>query len=208
MSNIMNDTPEWLSLQQAAQLLGVHPATVRIWADEGKIPSRRTPGKHRRFRKSDLMQYAESQGELQPLEVQVILQNALGQVRMTMSESTLTQEPWYAQMGEGSRAEMRKQGRIVLERLRQYLSSGGQDSQLAPAIKLGEVYARQLSSDGLSLPQAARGYFYFGDFVVNAVLTWSELTPHSPSEWAQLLRQVNTFMNTMLLSIIEYYQED
>ncbi|MBE0688597.1 MAG: helix-turn-helix domain-containing protein [Anaerolineae bacterium] len=204
----MNDTPEWLSLQQAAQLLGVHPATVRIWADEGKIPSRRTPGKHRRFRKSDLMQYAESQGELQPLEVQVILQNALGQMRMTMGESTLTREPWYAQMGEGSRAEMRSQGRLVLERLRQYLASGGQDSQLAPAIKLGEEYARQLSGDGLTLPQATRGYFYFGDFVVNAILTWSELTPHSPSEWAQLLRQVNTFMNAMLLSIIEYYQED
>ena len=54
-----------------------------------------------------------------------------------------------------------------------------------------------------------RGFFYFSDFVTNSVLTWSEITPpRSASEWANLLRQVNTFINTMLLSIIEFYQED
>ena len=40
---------EWVSLRQAAELLGVHPATVRSWADKGELPSRRTPGGHRRF---------------------------------------------------------------------------------------------------------------------------------------------------------------
>jgi hypothetical protein len=32
--------------------------------------------------------------------------------------------------------------------------------------------------------------------------------PRSASEWAHLLRQVNTYINTMLLSIIEYYQAE
>ena len=59
-----DSTSEWVSLRQAADLLGVHPATVRNWADKGDLPSRRTPGGHRRFRKADLMQYAATQGEL------------------------------------------------------------------------------------------------------------------------------------------------
>lgn len=204
----MNDTHEWLSLQQAAQLLGVHPATVRAWADEGKIPARRTPGGHRRFRKADLTQYAETQGELQPLEVKVILQNALGQTRMQVGGGTLINEAWYTRMSEGTRGQLREQGRRVLEGLREYLASGAPDRLLVTAIRLGEEYARLLSADRLTLPQAVRGFLYFSDFVINAILTWSELTPHSPADWAQLLRHVNTYMNTMLLSIIEFFQEE
>ncbi len=44
---------EWLSLSEAAELLGMHPATVRLWADRNELPSRRTNGGHRRFRRSD-----------------------------------------------------------------------------------------------------------------------------------------------------------
>lgn len=204
----MTNESEWVSLQQAAQLLGVHPATVRAWADRGDIPSRRTPGGHRRFRKADLVQYAEAQGELQPVEVQIILQNALGQARMQVSDGTLKAETWYARMSEASRDQMRQLGRRTLDGLRQYLASGAPDRQLAPAIKLGAEYARTLRGDGLTLPQAVRGFLYFGDFVTNAVLTWSEVTPRSASEWLHLLRQINTYMNAMLLSIIEFYEEE
>ncbi len=200
-------TSEWVSLRQAADLLGVHPATVRNWADKGDLPSRRTPGGHRRFRKSDLLQYAATQGELQPLEVQVIIQNALGQTRMQIS--ALNSEPWYTAMSEPSRQVMREQGRQVLEALREYLAHGATDAKLPPAIRLGKTYAEILEADGLTLPQAVRGFLYFSDFVTNSVLTWSEITPpRSASEWASLLRQVNTFIHAMLLSIIEFYQED
>jgi hypothetical protein len=55
----------------------------------------------------------------------------------------------------------------------------------------------------------AAGFLYFSDFVINAILTWSELAqPRDSSEWANLLRQVNTFIHTMLLSIIEYYEAE
>ena len=29
---------EWLGLSGTADLLGVHPSTVRKWSDEGKLP--------------------------------------------------------------------------------------------------------------------------------------------------------------------------
>jgi excisionase family DNA binding protein len=203
------ETSEWVSLRKAADMLGVHPATVRNWADEGKLPSRRTAGGHRRFKRDDIEHYAQSQGELQPVEVQVIIQSALGSARMQISEDRLEQVPWYAAMSEGTRAQMRPQGRSVLEAIRKYLAQGAPDERLADAIRLGKEYAQVLSDDGLTLPQATRGFFYFSDFVVNSILTWSELAqPRSSSEWANLLRQVNTFINSMLLSIIEYYEEE
>jgi excisionase family DNA binding protein len=200
----MSETGEWVSLREAAEILGVHPATVRNWADEGKLASRRTPGKHRRFRRADLQQYAQTPGEWQASEVQIILQNALGQTRM--QTGTLTRAEWYEAMSENTRDNLRQRGRTVLESLRTYLGNGAVDADLAQAITLGEEYAALLLGDGLTLAQAVRGFFYFSDFVANSVLTWSEYAQlHNPSDWGALLRQINTFMHSMLLSIIEYY---
>ena len=39
----------WLTLGEAARLLGVSEPTLRKWTDEGRIASFRTLGGHRRF---------------------------------------------------------------------------------------------------------------------------------------------------------------
>lgn len=39
----------WLSLGPASRMLGVDPDTLRRWADDGKVESFVTPGRHRRF---------------------------------------------------------------------------------------------------------------------------------------------------------------
>lgn len=204
-----NESSEWVSLRRAAEILGVHPATVRNWADDGKLPFRRTAGKHRRFNVHDLTHYAQAQGELQPIEVQVIIQNALGKTRMQVGSDNLENVQWYTAMSDETKIQMREEGRRALEAIREYVASGAPDDRLSLAIRLGKDYAERLTDDGLTLPQALRGFFYFSDFVVNSILTWSEISqPSSSSEWATLLRQVNTFINTMLLSIVEYYEED
>ncbi|MDZ7732186.1 MAG: BldC family transcriptional regulator [Acidimicrobiia bacterium] len=39
---------------EVARAFAVDPSTVARWADSGKIASIRTPGGHRRFRRSDV----------------------------------------------------------------------------------------------------------------------------------------------------------
>ena len=205
------DQSDWVSLRRAADMLGVHPATVRNWADRGELASRRTPGGHRRFRRSDLEYLAKTRhpDEIQPAEVQLIIQNALGRTRMEVGDSTLDDVPWYAAMGDKTRAEMRTYGRNLLDALRKFLADDAPDEGLSEAIRLGKEYASVLTDDGLTLPQALRGFFYFSEFVHNAILSWSEInTPHNTSEWTVLLRPVQNFMNVMLLSLVEYYEEE
>jgi hypothetical protein len=98
----------------------------------------------------------------------------------------------------------------TLEGIRSYLAQGAPDSHLAQAITIGKNYAVLLSREGLSLADAVRGFLYFSDSVVNSVLNWSEITPprNSGTDWVHLLRQVQTFVNAILLSIIEYYQAE
>ncbi len=205
----MNDS-EWISLRHAAELLGVHPATVRIWADNGDLPSRRTTGGHRRFRKADVLRHAQSTSEVEPLEVQLIIQNALGHTRMQVGGGAVTNLGWYETLSEITRDELRQEGMHTMENLRTYLAAGAPDEQLGTAITIGKNYAMLLSKQELSLSDAVRGFFYFSDFVVNSVLNWSEITPphNSTSDWSHLLRQVNTYINSILLSIIEYYETE
>ena len=47
-------TAEWLTLGRAAEYLGVSENILRRWADQHRIRAFRTPGGHRRFRRSDL----------------------------------------------------------------------------------------------------------------------------------------------------------
>jgi len=47
-------TPTHLRLSDAAAIIGVHPETLRRWADAGKVRSFRTPGGPRRFHRADV----------------------------------------------------------------------------------------------------------------------------------------------------------
>ena len=44
-----NDSKRWLSSREACRIIGVRPKTLREWDKAGKIRTKRTPGKHRRY---------------------------------------------------------------------------------------------------------------------------------------------------------------
>jgi excisionase family DNA binding protein len=53
---------EWLSISQAAQVLGVTPDTVRAWERQGRLRAERTEGEHRRFRSEEVHRLAATAG--------------------------------------------------------------------------------------------------------------------------------------------------
>jgi excisionase family DNA binding protein len=201
------DPNAWVSLRKAADLLGVHPSTVRLWADHGQLTCRRTPGGHRRFLVADLARMQQQNDQTRPLEAQAIVHNALGQTAMNVRAGSMDGQAWYEHMHPETRVAMRTLGREALDAVRRYLAEGARPADLAAAAALGRDYAGSLMANELSLTEATRGFFFFNGFLVDAVLTWSELgQPANASGWATLLRQVSTFTNTMLLSIIETYE--
>jgi len=54
----LRDAGQTMTLGQAASLLSISSSTLRRWADDGRIPTVRTSGGHRRFRLSELRQLA------------------------------------------------------------------------------------------------------------------------------------------------------
>ncbi len=54
--------PDWLTLGQAADFLGVAQSTIRKWSDTGRVPAFYTPGGHRRYRREDLQRFVTQSG--------------------------------------------------------------------------------------------------------------------------------------------------
>jgi excisionase family DNA binding protein len=54
-----SEQSEWLTLGQAARYLGVAQSTLRKWCDARRVSAFKTPGGHRRFRKSDLDEFVD-----------------------------------------------------------------------------------------------------------------------------------------------------
>ncbi len=58
--------PRTLTASEAAALIGVSIATVRGWADQGRLPSHRTVGNHRRFELDELRTWLAERGAAPP----------------------------------------------------------------------------------------------------------------------------------------------
>lgn len=58
--------PRTLTASEAAALIGVSVATIRGWADQGRLPSHRTVGGHRRFELEELRLWLQRRGAPAP----------------------------------------------------------------------------------------------------------------------------------------------
>lgn len=209
----MSEQSDWLSLGEAAEMLGVHPTTVRHWADSGDLPSQRTPGGHRRFRRRDLMQFATMQhppppAEVSPNEAQLMLQSALGRARLEVGDGQLESLVWYGQFNEETRQAHRVLGRRLLEVLTAYLANPGNQDDLRTEVRaLGAEYAHLSVEHHINLTDSVRAFLFFRDLLTESVIQLAGvLSLQSPRDWSDRLRQVNVITDELLLSLIEEYQ--
>ena len=197
---VMDD--EWLSLSAASEVLGVHPATLRAWANQGRVSSQRTAGGHRRFRKSDLTRWSSQQHATAP-GIDMLIHSALGRVRLTMDHADLS---WLDRLDAAQRSLHRDLGRRLMLDLSAALNESTES--VAVARNLGVDYAHLSQQQGLPLTQTVEAFLFFRDTVVDSLIQMANYTelPNSP-DWLMLSRRLNAFTNAVLLSLIETYQQ-
>jgi excisionase family DNA binding protein len=194
----------WVGLSEAAKILGVHPATVRSWADRGDLPTQRTPGGHRRFRRSDLTEWITHQGVPSPAEAQLLVQSAMGRARLEIGGGHMAQADWYQRLNEEARSAMSLHGRRLMDALQRYFATP--DGNLTEAHSIGFQYGRTIRSQGLSLPQAVEGFFTFNDFILDAMLQMAEISRPGIDQ-AEAIRKIYSFTRTIIIALIEAYEE-
>lgn len=197
---------EWLSLGQAAKKLGVHPSTVRAWADHGYLPSQRTQGGHRRFRRSDIDIRMHTRFESSTPEATSVYANVLRNTRIQISESNLEAEKWYSKMDAESREQYRLSGRSLVQGLVGHLTTN-EDGLEAEARSLGYEYASRGQRVGLTSVEAAHAFQFFRTAVMDAILTaYENADVRSPQIWADLLRKINSFSDQIIITLLDTYE--
>ena len=199
-------TGDWLRLSEIAKKLGVHPSTVRNWADQGKIPFHRTQGGHRRFKSSEVDSWLQSQQASVPNEVSLILQDAIKRMRVQISESHLEAESWYQKLDQEARSKYRQSGRHLMQGLITFLTTDGDETD-AEARSLGYEYATRGRRYELNISDATKAFLFFHNTLLDALLTVYETASiRSPIVLSNMFRKINTFTDRILITIMETYE--
>jgi excisionase family DNA binding protein len=199
-------TKQWLSLNEAAKQLGVHPVTLRRWADDGEIPVMVTPGGHRRFAVTELDRFSEERQRLRVVAgiEQVWADQVLNETRRQIDAQR--DAAWLSVFDEQQREHKRVLGRQLLNITLKYISlkQGGEDL-LESARAIGCEHAEDGMRTGLSLTEALKIVLFFRDTMFNVALQLPEVAHVKTEVNAQLLRRIGALLATVELSVVETY---
>ncbi len=205
----MDTQPEngWLSLSDAAELLGVHPSTVRTWSNNGDIPVHRTQGGHRRYRRSEIELWAQTARQSRPVEADRIIQSAVSQVRVQIADGRLEAEPWYQKLDDDARSQYRRSAYTLFQGLLAYMASDAEDEAASEAYAIGYEYASRARRYGLSHVDAARAFLFFRNILLESLMkVYREANVPSGKAWEEMLYKMHSFTDQILLRLLETYQ--
>jgi excisionase family DNA binding protein len=192
---------EFISLKDAAAIIGVHPSTVRSWTDKGILPAHRTAGGHRRYRRADVELWAEHarRGGLEP---EAVFQSAIRSVRLRIAEGSLEAQGWFQKLDEDARLQYRKSAHSLFQGMVTFLSSPDETESEAHAI--GFEYASRAHRYKLSYVEAAQAFLFFRNTMIESVVG-AYREANIPFD--DMLRRVHVFTDEILISLLQTYQK-
>jgi excisionase family DNA binding protein len=203
---------KWLSLGEASKLLGIHPVTLRIWADTGKMPYSRTPGGHRRFTEEDVLAFYESsQDRADANDLDLLVQSALGRARWELNRHGLEGQGWYPAFDQMGRFHEQELGRRLLGVLVQFVARSGdsrsaEKKSLEEGRTLGARMGTATAQVGLSLAETVRAYLLFQSSVIDAVVPALSRPGRIDERDLQLHARAKSFLQEVLFALLDAYQ--
>jgi excisionase family DNA binding protein len=199
---------EWLSLSDAAKLLGVHPSTVRLWSNNGMLPVHKTQGGHRRYKRGEILLWAESNSKSrnEAPAPEGMMQEVVKNVRMQISEGRLQAESWYQKLDEDARVQYRMSARSLFQGMMTYVATNGKEAD-SESYAIGYEYASRARRYNLSYVDAAKAFLFFRDTLVESVIkVYTEA--NVPSKRAtEMYTKMHTFTDEILISLLETYRK-
>jgi len=206
---MLTETPTnpWLNLNAAARYLGVHPTTLRRWADQGDLPCLRTPGGHRRFARNDLDAFlANGRNALILLPANGLTTRAVDHARTEIQTQAAAREQWYAHIDENWRAYFRMTGQRFMGLLMQYLMRrNGGEAFVEEGLRLATQYGDNCLRAGLTISETVRAFLFFRRSITDSIHEAGAMAGVMDVEGQRLIERMIHYMDTMLIATIEGY---
>ncbi|HML22335.1 MAG TPA: helix-turn-helix domain-containing protein [Aggregatilinea sp.] len=196
---------EWLSLAGAAELLGVHPTTIRRWADSGKLPVHVTPGGHRRFLRKELV----AQTGLDNAVDNFTTERVWNDYALVETRERLINRPepsWLAAFSPDHREEKRELGRRLMSIIMQHISAPDEaQSLLVEARSIAVRYAQNSEQAGLTAAEGLEATAFFRDAMTEVALQMPQVAQLETDAQLRLLRKINQVFNVFQVALVDYY---
>lgn len=166
----------------------------------------RTQGGHRRYLRNEVELWLQTRRESGSGEMGLVVQTALKNTRIQVSEGRLSAETWYTKLDEEAREQYRRSGRTMLQGLSGFLAANGKMAA-AEAEALGYEYASRGRRYGLSALEAVQAFMFFRNVLIESMLSvYEAASVQSPLAWSDLFRKVNAFTDQILITLLETYE--
>lgn len=202
LPNPPQQVPQWLTLSEASDFLGVHYTTLRTWADNGDIPVFRTPGGHRRFSAADLRRFLADRNASTALsDSGALVDVAVGRVRAQIQQQEMA---WLQTADEQTRDLRRERGRQLFGLAISFVMKPQQrDRILEDGRMLGWEYGREAALGGITLSATGRAVQFFRNQLSDVVRDSSDGLDAEDLHIRQLLNQ---FLDEVLYAVLDGYE--
>ena len=157
--------PDWIGLSEASHMLGVSPATVRRWSDDGRLRVYTTPGGHRRFSRTALDRLLPADRSRRPsIGAAGLTPSRLARTYRRASREVAPELPWVLTWTDEQRLLFRERGHLLATSLLHFLDASRAETathHLQEATTSAEEYGSVAARLGLSLSQTVEGFLRF-----------------------------------------------
>jgi excisionase family DNA binding protein len=134
----------WLTIQEASDLLGVSPATLRRWTEAGDLEAFVTPGGHRRFARTSILELLPSGAKRHRglRELGETPDHVVRQYRRELAQAPAPSD-WVADLPDAEREAFRGPGRRILAGVLGFLDAATpeeSEASLAGALEASQRY--------------------------------------------------------------------
>ncbi|MDW8058559.1 MAG: helix-turn-helix domain-containing protein [Thermomicrobium sp.] len=193
----------WLSIDEAARLLGVGQSTLRRWSDAGLVPVYRTAGGHRRYREADLLAMLRS--EARPRRR--LSRKALTDLSYSLYHSQLmtqvSSRPWYRRYQPEHLAELRTLGRQLVDLAFRIVNRAVDRASLIETGRaIGRRYGELGAAAGLSPAEAVEAFLAFRAPTYVAITQFAEREGIPTRRVLRLLSELTMVLDEVLLATV------
>ncbi len=209
----MDDTKEseknrsWLSLSDAAAILGVHFTTLRRWADAGEIACIRTPGGRRRFNVEVVHQFLRQHQQAEAARLPAILENRIiDHTRHDVRALNPNTETWMSLLSPEQKLQLRQTGHRLNALLLQYSDrSTNGEAFLDEGKRIASQYGSICFQARVPFVQTIRAFQFFQRSILDSIHETSFLRDNTDRVNHELYRRTSYFFDETLLAVVGQY---
>lgn len=194
----------WLSIDEAARLLGIGQSTLRRWSDAGIVPVYRTAGGHRRYREADLLAVLKSESRPRRRLSRKALTDLSYAVYHSQLLAQVSSRPWYQRYRPEHLVELRALGRQLLD-LAFRIVNRAVDRQglLQAGREIGRRYGEISADAGLSPAEAVEAFLAFRAPAYTAIAQFAEREDIPARRLVRVLGELTIVLDEVLLATMQ-----